>query len=255
MQSPIKLKRSLCRVTWLNQSKSLQHLSQNRVFIYPVKCLESNVVTTETAYSPPGALHWILCIDIARDAIQCQQGDENLDCIYYCMMIKGKSWNQCGELIRASSTCLKPFCLTVRKRRPLPISLCTFHWIFWGAARIGFGFSAFAQCFFNSTCLLLCWRHALIELQSPFSPGRVQILSQSLCSLGNARSVCWGTWLLAVALWTPNLSHCNVCPVGWCLKHKCVSTSWALKGERPSTVKWETGRASIICFQLFFNPY
>lgn len=57
MHSPIKLKRNLCRVTWLNQSKSLQHLSQNRLFIYPVKCLESNAVATEAAYSPPGVLH------------------------------------------------------------------------------------------------------------------------------------------------------------------------------------------------------
>lgn len=146
MHSPIKLKRTLCKVSWPNQS--LQHLSHNRVFIYPVKCLESNVVTTEAAHSRPDALHWILCIDIAWDAILYQQGDQNLDCIYYCLMIKGKSWNQCGELIHASSTCLKPLYLTVRKRGPLPISLCPFHWILVGCWQDRICFLCLCSVFF-----------------------------------------------------------------------------------------------------------
>lgn len=122
--------------------------------------------------------YWILCIDIARDAIQHQQGNQNLDCIYYCIMIKGKSWNQCGELIHASSTGLKPFYLTIRED-PFPFLYVHFTESFWDTARIGFAFSAFALCFFNSTCLLLCWRLALIELQPQSPPGRVQILFQT----------------------------------------------------------------------------
>lgn len=110
--------------------------------------MESNVVFTEAAYSPPGVLHWILCIDKARDAIQYQQGDQNLDCIYHCMMIKEESRSQCGALVHASSTCSKPFCLTVRKRRPLPISLCMLHWFLLGHCRdrISFLFSLPLLC-------------------------------------------------------------------------------------------------------------